>query len=199
SGKPPSSTDKHLSMHPALRIEEHFASGRYAHGLYDRKPPLSFRVVDNATVRSVPPCRDNVSATSWQVHPGRDGSRVSPGAEQKYAQQEGNFVSAPRLRFWYRDAQRKSAFSDSEDPWLRKLSSYSGLGRELFRERKSARVTQGQLAEKAGLSTAVIRRLEAGRGNLDSWRRVLEALGLEMVGRNYPTNGSLGEAFTELR
>jgi phage N-6-adenine-methyltransferase len=60
-------------------------------------------------------------------------------------------------------------------------------------------VTQGQLAERAGLSIPVIRRLEAGRGNLDSWRRALKALGLEMVPRSFAVNGSLGAAFAELR
>lgn len=78
-----------------------------------------------------------------------------------------------------------------------KRAADSGLGSAFRRERKSARVTQEALAKTIGSSIHAIRRLEAGRGSLSVWLRALEALGLEVVGRNI---GSLsGNELAELR
>ena len=41
--------------------------------------------------------------------------------------------------------------------------------------RKAARITQPELARRTGLSVPTIRSLEAGRGNLDSWRAACAA------------------------
>lgn len=109
------------------------------------------------------------------------------------------YLPYPVYPYFARFAQTFVEFSGPEDPLLLKDSSISGLGQELRRMRRSARVTKTEVAKRTGLSLPVIGRLEAGRGNLDSWRRALEALGLEMVVRNISANGSVGEAVTELR
>lgn len=74
-----------------------------------------------------------------------------------------------------------------------------GLGSDLKTHRKTARMTQADLAAAAGLSMPTIRLLEEGRGNLDSWRAVLDRLGLELAGRNLPGGASLGERLSTLR
>ncbi|MEJ7636607.1 MAG: hypothetical protein WKF75_01120 [Singulisphaera sp.] len=55
------------------------------------------------------------------------------------------------------------------------------------------------MAAAAGLAEKTLRQLERGRGNLDSWRTVLERLGLELVGRNLPPGDSLGSKLASLR
>jgi phage N-6-adenine-methyltransferase len=62
-----------------------------------------------------------------------------------------------------------------------------------------ARITQAELARSCGLSVPTVRLLEAGRGNLDSWRAALDHLGLELVGRNLPPGESLGSKLASLR
>src|SRR4051794_20409733 len=82
---------------------------------------------------------------------------------------------------------------------LLKLPLLSGLGPDLRRHRKAARITQAELAQETDLSVPTIRLLEDGRGNLDSWRAVLEHLDLELTGRNLPGGTSLGERLATLR
>jgi phage N-6-adenine-methyltransferase len=60
-------------------------------------------------------------------------------------------------------------------------------------------LSQGLLAAAVGLAEKTLRQLEQGRGNLDSWRAVLERLGLELVGRNLPPGESLGSKLASLR
>jgi phage N-6-adenine-methyltransferase len=60
-------------------------------------------------------------------------------------------------------------------------------------------VTQAELARRAGVSVPTIRLLESGRGNLDSWRVALTALGLELAGRNLPAMEPLGRSLATLR
>ena len=73
------------------------------------------------------------------------------------------------------------------------------LGRELRRRRKIAGVTKTELAAKAHLSVQTVRRLENGSGNLGSWRRAINALGLSVQGKTLPLGIPLGMAFAELR
>lgn len=82
---------------------------------------------------------------------------------------------------------------------MRQLPLHSGLGPALRAHRSSARVTQGELAWRAGLSVPTVRLLESGRGNLDSWRAALAALGLELTGRNLPAAGTPGRGVATLR
>jgi phage N-6-adenine-methyltransferase len=79
------------------------------------------------------------------------------------------------------------------------LPLQSGLGASLRHQRKSMGLTQAELAGRAGLSIPTIRLLESGRGNLDSWQAALDALGLEVTGRNISSTGSLGHRLAELR
>jgi transcriptional regulator with XRE-family HTH domain len=82
---------------------------------------------------------------------------------------------------------------------LLKLPLRSGLGQALREQRKSARITQPELARLAGLSVPTVRLLEAGGGNLDSWQAAVSALGLEVMGRNIRANGPFGSRLAELR
>ncbi len=76
---------------------------------------------------------------------------------------------------------------------------HSGLGPDLRRHRKAGRTTQAELARRAGLTVPTIRLLEAGRGNLNSWRAVLSHLDLELMGRNLPAGTSIGKRLATLR
>jgi phage N-6-adenine-methyltransferase len=82
---------------------------------------------------------------------------------------------------------------------LQQLPLHSGLGQALKGHRKSARISQDELARRADLSVPTVRLLEAGRGNLDSWRVALAALGLELSGRNLPAGETLGRSLATLR
>lgn len=82
---------------------------------------------------------------------------------------------------------------------MRQLPLHSALGPALRSHRKSARISQGELAGRAGLSVPTVRHLEAGRGNLVSWRAALTTLGLELAGRNLPAGPSLGTRLATLR
>lgn len=86
-----------------------------------------------------------------------------------------------------------------EPPVLRKVPADFGLGHELRKHRKAMSLTQGELAAKVKLAERTVRLLEQGRGNLDSWRMVLEHLGLELVGRNLPAGATLGNRLATLR
>lgn len=80
-----------------------------------------------------------------------------------------------------------------------KLPLHSGLGPDLRRHRKAVRLIQAELAQKTDLSVPTVRLLEDGRGNLDSFRAVLDHLDLELSGRNLPGGASLGERLATLR
>jgi phage N-6-adenine-methyltransferase len=82
---------------------------------------------------------------------------------------------------------------------LGKFSAGSHLGAELRRHRKSACLTQADLARSARLAERTVRALERGSGTLDSWRSALEALGLVLVGRNLPGGDGLGDRLLTLR
>jgi DNA-binding XRE family transcriptional regulator len=60
-------------------------------------------------------------------------------------------------------------------------------------------LTQAALAAEVGLAEKTLRQLEQGRGNLDSWRAVLEHLGLELVGRSLPPGETLGTRLADPR
>ena len=82
---------------------------------------------------------------------------------------------------------------------MRKLPADSALGSQLRKGRKARGLTQGQLAAQASVAERTVRLLEQGRGNLDSWRAVLEPLGLELAGRNLPPGDALGPRLAALR
>jgi transcriptional regulator with XRE-family HTH domain len=82
---------------------------------------------------------------------------------------------------------------------MRKLLAGFGLGPGLRDHRKSLHLTQAQLAAEVGLAERTIRLLERGRGNLISWRAVMEHLDLQLLGRNLPGGASLGKRLTTLR
>ena len=69
----------------------------------------------------------------------------------------------------------------------------------LRKHRKAMKLTQGEVAARAGLAERTVRLLEQSRGNLDSWWTVLEHLGLELVGRNLPAGSTLGQRLARLR
>src|SRR3954453_20269063 len=66
-------------------------------------------------------------------------------------------------------------------------------------QRKAIGLSQGLLADAVGVTEKTLRQLEAGRGNLDSWRAALDHLGLELIGRNLPPGESLGSKLASLR
>jgi phage N-6-adenine-methyltransferase len=74
-----------------------------------------------------------------------------------------------------------------------------GLASGLRTRRKSAGLTQADLAREAGLSERTVRALERGAGNLASWGRALEGLDLRLSGRNLPPGDTLGTRLGTLR
>ncbi len=80
-----------------------------------------------------------------------------------------------------------------------KLSAGFDLGAELRTYRKTAGLTQPDLAAKAGLAERTVRALEQGSGTLDSWDAALDAIGLSLSGRNLPGGTTLGKRLTTLR
>ena len=73
------------------------------------------------------------------------------------------------------------------------------LGELLRLERTTSRLTQAAVAHKAGLSVPTVRKLERGHGNLQSWHRALDAIGLELAGRNLPPGPTFGKQIAALR
>ena len=73
------------------------------------------------------------------------------------------------------------------------------LGRQLKNYRKSKKLTQQDLASKAGLSVPTIIKLEQSKGNLTSWFTTLNILGCELAGRNLPTGDCIGSQIKQLR
>jgi transcriptional regulator with XRE-family HTH domain len=80
-----------------------------------------------------------------------------------------------------------------------KLPLLSGLGPELRKHRKQQRLTQARLAASTHLSVPTVRLLEQTRGQLTSWQAALDALRLEVTGRNLPPGASLGNRIAALR
>ena len=73
------------------------------------------------------------------------------------------------------------------------------LGFHLQRERKDRKLTQSDLAQRAQVTIPTIRLLENGQGTLTSFWSVLEALHVEIAGRNLPAGESIGVQITTLR
>jgi phage N-6-adenine-methyltransferase len=80
-----------------------------------------------------------------------------------------------------------------------KQSAGSGLSKQLRAHRRSARLTQAELAKKCGLAERTLRALEQGSGTLRTWQVVVDALGLNIVGRNLPGGEILGQRIATLR
>jgi transcriptional regulator with XRE-family HTH domain len=80
-----------------------------------------------------------------------------------------------------------------------KLSAGFDLGADLRSHRKTAGLTQPDLASKAGLAVRTVRALEQGSGTLDSWDAALNALGLVLSGRNLPGGETTGKRLATLR
>jgi transcriptional regulator with XRE-family HTH domain len=74
-----------------------------------------------------------------------------------------------------------------------------GLGEGLRRERKRQRLTQDAAARCAGLSIPTVCQLERGRGRLSSFLRLLDALAVELAGRNLPSGPGMGRRIASLR
>lgn len=79
------------------------------------------------------------------------------------------------------------------------LSAGFDLGADLRTHRKSAGLTQPELALKAGLAERTVRALEQSSGTLQSWEAALNALGLVLCGRNLPGGRTTGERLVTLR
>ncbi len=73
------------------------------------------------------------------------------------------------------------------------------VGRALKSARKTSILTQAQLAERAAVSIPTVRLLERGMGNLSSFAKVLDALGVKLWARNLPPGESIGRRIAELR
>ena len=71
-----------------------------------------------------------------------------------------------------------------------KLPAGFDLGTALRTHRKTAGLTQLDLATKAGLAERTVRGLERGSGTLESWHAALAALGLRLAGRNLPSRAA---------
>jgi len=75
----------------------------------------------------------------------------------------------------------------------------TSLGSHLKRERQDRTLTQRDLARQAMISIPTIRLLENGQGTLTSFWSVLEALHVEIAGRNLPPGQHIGERIITLR
>src|SRR5688500_2062374 len=73
------------------------------------------------------------------------------------------------------------------------------LGNAFRDARMSQRLTQAAVAAKARVSLPTIRLLENGRGNLRSWHAALDALVVEIIGRNLLAGKCLGRQMATLR
>jgi phage N-6-adenine-methyltransferase len=80
---------------------------------------------------------------------------------------------------------------------VRAVRAESKLGNDLKRHRKEHGLTQAEFAEKAGIGERTVWLMEQGKGGLDSFHRVLEALGLSLFCRN--GTGELPELIQTLR
>jgi transcriptional regulator with XRE-family HTH domain len=82
---------------------------------------------------------------------------------------------------------------------LKLLPHFTSLGVHLKRTRKDRRLTQSDLAQQAHITIPTIRLLENGQGTLTSFWSVLEALHVEIAGRNLPAGESIGVQIPTLR
>lgn len=82
---------------------------------------------------------------------------------------------------------------------LAQLSLHFRLGQELRQQRKLQKLTQSELATRAGLSVPTVRLVEQGLGNLSSLWAVTAVLSLKLVGRNLPDGERVGERLALLR
>lgn len=69
------------------------------------------------------------------------------------------------------------------DPLEAEISAQEALGRQLAEARKSAHLTQPQLAQQTGLQQADISRIEHGLGNPthDTLLKLVDALGMQII------------------
>ena len=88
--------------------------------------------------------------------------------------------------------------SDSKAVLVQKRSD-SRLGRKLFAARLSAHLTQAQLGDLASCSVRGVWMAEAGLGHPDHYLRMVDALGMEVVGRSLPPGEHLGARLLALR
>jgi phage N-6-adenine-methyltransferase len=73
------------------------------------------------------------------------------------------------------------------------------LGQQLKKERLNLNKKQNDIVEAARVSIPTVRLLENGQGSLASFWQVLEALGLELTGRNLPPSATTGQSLGLLR
>lgn len=81
------------------------------------------------------------------------------------------------------------------------MSDYSKcLGESIFRNRKQRKITQAELAEKAGVTEQTIRKIEHGEGNpqLDVLCSLIIALGIDPNEIVYPQKDSVSPAKKQL-
>ncbi|EFH09615.1 DNA N-6-adenine-methyltransferase [Pseudoroseomonas cervicalis] len=80
-----------------------------------------------------------------------------------------------------------------------KRSDFSRLGPVLRQARREARLTQAALAALAGCSARSLWQAERGQGHIDTFLRLVAALGLETTGRSLPPSDHLGSRLRALR
>ncbi len=80
-----------------------------------------------------------------------------------------------------------------------KLSYQNNLGEQLKKARKESGLNQCQVAGRANISVPTVRMLERGRGNIDSWNKVLSVLDISLAGRNLPKGDAIGKQIALLR
>jgi transcriptional regulator with XRE-family HTH domain len=76
---------------------------------------------------------------------------------------------------------------------------HSHLGRRLRDARRSARVSQGVLASRVGVSLPTVRQAERGQGGTAAFLRMAQALDLEVAGGSLPPGRDLGQRLKVLR
>jgi transcriptional regulator with XRE-family HTH domain len=76
---------------------------------------------------------------------------------------------------------------------------HTSLGVHLKRARQDQKLTQRDVAQQSHVSVPTIRLLENGQGTLTSFWSVLEALNVEIAGRNLPPGQHIGERIITLR
>jgi site-specific DNA-methyltransferase (adenine-specific) len=78
-------------------------------------------------------------------------------------------------------------------------SSISSIGIQLKNARKSAKLTQSNIAKTLNFSTPTIRQAEHGLGTYAGFIKITKELGLDLVGRNLKNKLDLGEGLKLLR
>lgn len=85
------------------------------------------------------------------------------------------------------------------DSDLRQIPLYSHLGKRLRDSRRLARLSQGALAARIGVSVPTVRQAERGQGALATFQRILLELGLDIAGGSLPPGENLGDRLRILR